>query len=189
MLLGKQIIKRYYEEHRFYHNFNHVKQMFDEAEIRGIELSEEQYLSILFHDVVYNPGSKTNEEDSCNVFDKYVFSLKAVSFNSIIVKQIIMDTKTEIPTCESSKIIIDLDLCGLAGTPEQYFQNSKFIAWEYTYNNKLSDKEFNSGRIKWLEEMIEKKQIFYTDYFKPLENCAKFNLAEELDIRRKNESI
>jgi len=160
--------------------------MFDEADKHGIVLSEEQYLAILFHDVVYNPTSMSNEEASCNVFDEYVFGLKAISFDVRLVKQIIMDTQNHIPTCEESKIIIDLDLIGLASSEEQYYKNAKLIEWEYTHNNAFTIEEFNKGRIGWLEAMLNKNPIFYTKWFKNLEKYVKFNIAEELDIRRQN---
>ena len=190
-MLG-QVLKRYHEKHRFYHNFNHIKTMLEEADRYDVELSEEQYLAILFHDVIYNPHSTTNEEDSCDVFNDYVFGLKAVSFDAKLVRQIIMDTKYPfISTCKESQIIHDLDFLSFGRTEEQYKRDIKLLEWEYTYPNNTQKmiNDFYHKRLAFLKGLQE-RQIYYTKTFKHLENRAKFNICEDIDLLEVyNESV
>ncbi len=73
-----ELVRTYYDEpHRKYHNMNHINSMLRSAQ-KIVEEEQltifpwELFLSILFHDIQYVPGSKTNEEMSVNVF-KYFF--------------------------------------------------------------------------------------------------------------------
>ena len=56
-----EVIKRYSEKHRHYHNWQHIQEMFSLADSLNIKLSEAQMIAIIFHDVVYNIGDKDNE--------------------------------------------------------------------------------------------------------------------------------
>jgi pantetheine-phosphate adenylyltransferase len=65
-LMSKYDIERkiYYSlPGRFYHNWNHIEKMLSDA-MDDAKLTPEMELAIVYHDVVYDPKSSTNEEDS-----------------------------------------------------------------------------------------------------------------------------
>ena len=173
-----QLFKSYRDPRRQYHNFQHIQEMFKTADTFGRSLTDEQELAILFHDVEYTPGNDDNEQKSVEFFQQYCFTLKAVSFDSKIVKQIILDTKDHVPTIAQSEIVIDLDLFPLA-IEKLYAENRQKIIDEYMrfFRN---DEDLQSKRQKWIEYMLAKDKIFYTSDFERFEIDCRINLLKEL---------
>ena len=72
--LWTQLEQRYSEEHRFYHTLRHIASLLTmSAEAMKCDppkLSSPDTVdwAILYHDVVYDAKSKTNEEDSADLF-------------------------------------------------------------------------------------------------------------------------
>jgi predicted metal-dependent HD superfamily phosphohydrolase len=191
--MWKYIIPPYLEQHRFYHNIRHIQNMIDIAVIYSVNLDQNQLNAILGHDMVYRPGASDNEERSA---EKFIDILKtAISYDICIpedmkscdkdfevISQIILDTKNHMPTIELSRNVIDLDLFEL-GT-DRYFDMMIMIRQEYC---KFTDKEFNAGRIKWLEGMLAKEQLFYGfvhDQLQEVEWKAFENMKNELKSRK-----
>ena len=88
----------YAEPHRHYHTWQHIEEMLAPLN-RGINRFPEDpdgyeiLLGVYFHDIVYDPKSSTNEEDSSKIFKKL--------FKEVLSKQqlkristAILDTKT-----------------------------------------------------------------------------------------------
>lgn len=72
----EELIRRYNEPGRFYHNFLHVMSLFRRAKSQGIDLAANTNLhlalAILFHDVVYVPGSPGNEAASASLAEQRI---------------------------------------------------------------------------------------------------------------------
>ncbi|CCW62273.1 unnamed protein product [Phytomonas sp. EM1] len=95
-LFDKYIRQPYLEPHRHYHNLNHIRALLMELEAyiqvrssnsKGVslcssELSSQRWgdlavvLAIFFHDAVYNPTSKVNEEDSVGLLRRFLSEAK-----------------------------------------------------------------------------------------------------------------
>ena len=86
-------IERYNEPHRYWHNLDHIKNMINCAKSRNI-LSDDLFLAIVFHDIIYNPKVNNNEEQSAELLCKYIDNEE--------IKQAILDTKTHEPKSELS---------------------------------------------------------------------------------------
>ena len=80
-----EILKNYDEQHRFYHNLYHLIDMLTNAKKLGIELTDSLVLAIVFHDIIYDPKRKDNEERSADLFYTYVQNNE--------IYQAILDTK------------------------------------------------------------------------------------------------
>jgi pantetheine-phosphate adenylyltransferase len=86
------IKKCYSESHRYYHTWEHIENIFNTLKI--IDLTDEEILAILFHDIVYDPRKEDNEENSVWFLKKhwdlnYENELK-------IISDLIMFTKNHI---------------------------------------------------------------------------------------------
>jgi len=81
----------YVNKTRFYHTWEHISYMLDQLP----NCSDEVYLATVFHDAVYNAQSKTNEEDSALLFEKYATANPDVFLDVNIgrVSELIMATK------------------------------------------------------------------------------------------------
>ena len=193
LVMWKHIIPAYLEPHRMYHNLGHIQNMIDIAVTYGVNLDQNQLNAILGHDIVYQPGNSDNEERSA---DKFLEIMKTdISYDTCIpedmkscdddfniISQIILDTKNHIPTIYQSEDVIDLDLFEL-GT-DKYFDNMVLIRQEFC---KFNDKEFNAGRIKWLESMVAREQLFHGfvhEQLPEIEWRAYENMKLELNNRK-----
>jgi predicted metal-dependent HD superfamily phosphohydrolase len=71
----------YHEPHRAYHNWTHVEDVLSSLDFilrhqKQMDVTPGNVailtLAAFFHDVIYNPKSSTNEEDSANLFQEFV---------------------------------------------------------------------------------------------------------------------
>jgi len=134
-----EVLGRYSEPHRYYHNIDHVVNLLTKAEERDI-LSEDLFLAILFHDVVYDPKRTDNENLSAKLFSCFV--------KNDVVRHAILDTQHHIPTNYLSKILCDLDMEDLYGDFDVFMNNSEKIAKEYAY---LDWTVYIKGRTEFLQ--------------------------------------
>jgi predicted metal-dependent HD superfamily phosphohydrolase len=176
------LARRYSEPHRVYHVLTHPASMI-EFGLKKFELTDEQILAIWYHDVIYTPGSPTNEAESADYFAEKFKDNKEINCED--VRQIILDTKSHIPSIKSSELVIDLDLMGLGSDFSVYVRAAVTIRKEFAA---FSDPEWRIGRMKFLENMGTKKQIFYTEYFiENFEMKARFNMLAELQYLKNHQ--
>lgn len=177
-----KLAQAYNEPHRKYHNFGHIARMFEIAATENIPLSMEEVLAIWFHDFVYVPCQKDNEEKSSNAFLELYKNSHPIERTSIqVASRIILDTKKEeIEHSGNSGTVIDLDLWDL-GT-DRYWSNKERIKEEFLpYLD--SDQAFYSGRTYWIESMLARDSIFVSKYATlEMERAARKNLREDLEL-------
>jgi predicted metal-dependent HD superfamily phosphohydrolase len=99
----KYILEKYYcKSNRHYHNLNHIifmsSMFFELKEYKKINDIEKYsiLLSILFHDIVYDVKSNTNEQDSVEMFLLYYNSLNTIVqklINKDLIVNLILITK------------------------------------------------------------------------------------------------
>ncbi len=166
----------YSEQHRHYHNFDHVSTLLkDYDEVGGGNLAIE--FAIWFHDIVYDPKSGTNEEDSAALFDKWSADFLESKFRSDVTRLIRAtdprQSRTDLP---DETLLCDLDLLVLSANPEIYQQYVKNIRKEYHF---VPEEKFREGRSRILEDFLKGK-IYRSDHFSPREELARENLNSEL---------
>ena len=171
-----ELTRRYTEPHRRYHDLRHVADMLCKG--ATLDLTEEQLMAIWFHDAVYDPGSKDNEEDSADLAVQKLIAAGWTIERSQVVAQIIRDTNGHVPSIDESKKVLDLDLSTLGGSWEDYQRNGRNIREEYA---SISDEDWNKGRGDWLRGMLDRKQLFWTEWGAPFEEQARKNLQRDLD--------
>lgn len=176
-----EIYNRYSEPQRHYHTFRHIAYMLEKAKDNKVKLNYQQELAILFHDIVYDIGAKDNEEKSVKLFRK-INKKYHLTLAPEMVAYIIMSTKNHVTLIEEAKIVIDLDLSCLCELPCNY--NSYAVSVFKEYENVVNIKEYISGRIKFLENMLAKEKIFCSNIqFCPNESneeAARKNMKSEL---------
>ena len=170
------LTRRYTEPHRKYHDLRHIADMLCKG--TALDLSEEQVMAIWFHDAVYEPGNKHNEEDSADLAVQKLIAVGWEVGRAQEVAEIIRDTNGHEPSGEASKKVIDLDLSTLGGSWEDYKRNGRNIREEYA---SVSDEDWNKGRGEWLRSMLDRERLFWTDWGAPLEEQARKNLQRDLD--------
>ena len=198
---------RYGEEQRHYHNIHHIRALLRHSVKYADRISDKEAvdLAIYFHDVVYDPKSKTNEEDSADLF----VNLCSPHINSTLcekVRQYIIETKkhdVSLSDDNDLKLFIDMDMSILGVHPTQYAIYSQQIRQEYEF---VPEADYCRGRAAVLESFLQpstieiaqpqtisstesvpaqgnKKYIFATELCRSLwEEQARRNLAWECEI-------
>ncbi len=144
----------YDESHRFYHNWDHIE---DVMEYAGDDIkSDEVFIAILFHDIIYDPKRKDNELRSAEFFLENKSEFRKLSPKSIEnVYNAILDTRHNgTITTETGKIVCAADLHELVhGDVETLVKNEEKIFKEFQC---FDWTEYKQGRIQFLESFMHK---------------------------------
>ena len=143
-----KIEKAWNEPHRFYHGMNHLKNLIFLIDAGRFEEKEKQklYLVAIFHDIVYDPYSKDNEEKSAEIYRMMVED----NFDQEVYDAI-LDTKDH--TKKASNLIseefLDMDIHNLIyGSLQDMIHDTHLLTREYgAYDWTL----MKAGRIAFME--------------------------------------
>jgi len=164
------IINKYNANGRFYHTVQHINEMLD-----LIPKSQQlMALAVVFHDLVYDPKSSTNEEDS--VKEGLMLGLGERSHQ--IFSDLIMATKHHVAKDELQEIMVDADLAILGSDLVRFNEYERQIRQEYAF---VTDEIYKAGRIDFIKKILARNSIFITDEFKErFEVQARTNLNKLL---------
>lgn len=176
----------YFQEHRKFHNWGHIEFGLDVFSKLN-KGTPEQKISWLFHDIVYKPAYANNELESSILAIEHIKNNKDDIFLDIKeVSTIILDTKEHIPTIESSKLVLDIDMAilGIADYHE-FFHHRILAAKEFSH---FGYEAVVTGTKKFIEKTLNQSIIYYTPDFKDYETNARLNLEQfyvsfENDVR------
>lgn len=181
---------------RHYHTAVHLLEM---CELLDIVASTEQIessldttsmlLAIFFHDAVYDAKSKTNEEDSAELFSSFA---KTVNLDPLVASKVsnwILATKTHQPQHSavsddalSLQLFLDLDMAVLGKTAQAYAEYARLIRCEYSF---VPLDTYCTTRAKVLELFLQQPTIYGNDHMRnALEVRARDNLASEIQMLR-----
>jgi pantetheine-phosphate adenylyltransferase len=128
-------------------------------------------IAILYHDVVYVVGSKTNEEESVARFkNDYINGKFKVEFDIDFVSSLIMATKNHSSENYCDQIIIEADLEGLLyGDFNRLISDEEKIFKEF---QKYSVNNYRNGRVNFLHDFHIKTNVnnLIPDYIQYINN-------------------
>jgi predicted metal-dependent HD superfamily phosphohydrolase len=136
-------------------------------------------LALWFHDFVYDPLAKDNEEKSAEIAEEFVSDALLPDIFRIWVTQLILATKhVKIPTTKEEKLIVDIDLSILGREPHVFDAYEAQIRDEYAA---VPDCEFRKGRATVLRNFYNREYIYSTEYFREkYEVWARDNINRSL---------
>lgn len=180
--LWSEIEQKYSEKSRYYHNLEHLENMFSELDAVKDRLENYSLLSfsVFYHDVIYDASSKSNEEKSAE-FAK--IRLEKLHVDSESVKKIseqIIATKTHQKSEDNdTNYLLDADLSILGKDLKTYMDYTKKIRKEYAI---YPDIFYKPGRKNVLQYFLKLKNIFKTEYFhEKYEVRARANILFEIE--------
>jgi predicted metal-dependent HD superfamily phosphohydrolase len=155
------ILNRWNEPHRFYHNrehlndlFRQIKNAFDKKEYDKLTY-DKLILVALFHDIIYDPLSSNNEEASAEFF---LNCSKKHCLDIMDIHQAILDTKTHYSDNQLSKIFNEFDM--------------KIVERDYT------------SLLKWEEGIYNEFKSFGNNIYK----CARIEFLKKMVLKYPNNS-
>ncbi|MBE9225190.1 hypothetical protein IQ264_07055 [Phormidium sp. LEGE 05292] len=178
-----ELIFAYSSPYRYYHNLVHIQQVLEIIEKMRSHSQNFPALQFAtwFHDIIYDPKAKDNEEKSAAKATKVLTNLGIPSSTVATICQLILTTKSHQISADSdidSQIFLDADLSILGASQAEYQVYAKSIRKEYAW---LSEPEYRTGRLQVLDKFCQRKRIYYTQQmFDALELQARQNMQEEI---------
>jgi predicted metal-dependent HD superfamily phosphohydrolase len=176
---GERVLERltahYSEEHRAYHNARHIVDClreFDKMPLRPMPVE----MAIWFHDVIYDPRRKDNEEQSAAHFLNECRVEGMTGEWMADVSRLIHVTAHHRPMAEDEAIPCDIDVSILGRTPAEYARYVAAVRFEYAW---VLDEDWRTGRAAVLRSFLERPVIYHTGEYAPLEYVARANLENE----------
>jgi predicted metal-dependent HD superfamily phosphohydrolase len=179
------LVRAYSEPHRAYHNLRHIDdclRLFDDVQrlaLRPIELE----MALWFHDVVYSPRAKDNEERSAEwargVCRRARF---APEFEAGVATLILATRHDAPPSTPDAGLVVDIDLSVLGRPPAEFDAYEAAIREEFRW---VPDLLFRPGRAKVLQSFLARPAIYTSDFFRDrYERQARANLERSLSRLR-----
>jgi predicted metal-dependent HD superfamily phosphohydrolase len=179
------LVAAYGEPQRRYHTLDHIKAVVaDWKRVRGcFEKPDPVLLALFFHDVVYDPAMRDNEERSADVLD--------TGLRGHVAPEVLAFARTAIVATASHAghgdadidLLLDIDKAILGAPRDVYLRYAEDVAREYLPVHGFD--AYAAGRAGlFLEPSLGRGALFLTESFAALEDQARANLAEELALWR-----
>jgi predicted metal-dependent HD superfamily phosphohydrolase len=130
--------------------------------------------ALWFHDFIYEPLKRDNEEQSIIRMRRYLFG-----YSNYAIENLILATRhNEELKYPPGQLIADVDLWILASPWERFSKYEAQVRQEFRF---IIDEKFKEGRIAFLNKLLARDQIYYTPEIKVmLEDKARTNLARSI---------
>jgi predicted metal-dependent HD superfamily phosphohydrolase len=191
----EEILSRYTEPQRHYHTVSHISSMLQLSEKyeNQIHNTVAVKLAILFHDFIYDPTAKDNEEQSAKYFKDFARDFKIQSETVVLVVEFIERTITHTTGSNSMgmvpdaiadlRLFLDFDLEVLARDPLKYMEYAAQIRQEYGH---FPEGEYCVGRTAVLESFLGRERLYFSNaFFADNEARARSNLKSEIEYLQK----
>ena len=175
-------VLNYYRENKltYYHRTPHIldcwTQLSDDSIIGCV--TDELKFALLYHDVVYDPRAKDNEEKSAGLAIlelSDVYRKDDVGLNKIVELILITKHSGETTVDPESQCMLDIDLSILGSPTEKYKLYAENIRREYSF---VSHGDYARGRITFLSGLLQRPKIYYK--LTHLEQRARKNINNEI---------
>lgn len=181
----EELVKAYSDKKRFYHNLNHLRDLYQWYEAYHDEIRSPQVFefAIWYHDFIYKIlHANVNERLSAR---KARLQLQQLELDTEKIRQVealILDTRFH--QIEASAGLpdapwfLDMDLAILGAEAERYDIYRQQIRQEYWV---VPASVFKIGRVRNLRRLLDRERIFHTAvFYEKLEGRARENIKREL---------
>lgn len=158
--LGEDLVRRWQEPHRSYHDVRHLAQMLAAlAELYGGRPPRPVALAAWFHDAVHDGQAGDDERQSAELA---VAELERIGLPGVEIAEVgrlillTVDHSPQ-PGDDAGIMLVDADLSVLGQTPGRYHFYSRGVRLEYP---ELNDEVFWSGRLRALDRLLSKEPLF-----------------------------
>lgn len=187
VLWADAMIQAYSETQRYYHTTEHIYAMLQlcqkhASEIRHLNAVQ---LAIFFHDWVYDPRLKDNEERSAVVFRQFASQIELdMRLQNRVARYIDATTTHSIGPDDDQaddgdlRLFLDFDLEVLSRAAPAYERYADEIRHEYIH---MSWDNYKNGRALVLTKFLKRRQLYFSSSFSGMEAPARANLKREIE--------
>lgn len=168
---------------RHYHDLTHLDDCLDRLErVEGLDETERRRLrfALLWHDVVYDPTRRDNEEASAERARRELAEAGVDAAECDEVARLILLTKGH-RVAEGDRLgalLVSIDLSILGSGPDRYRAYAAAIRREYAH---VPEEAYRAGRAAVLESLLAADPLYPDPAFRArFEGAARTNLADEL---------
>lgn len=179
---GQDLLARYEEPHRRYHDLLHLSEVLQA--LRTLAPSTPLPVPVVcaayWHDAVYDPTRPDNEQRSAELAAGVLTELALPAADVEAVVRLVLLTATHDPAedDEHGALLCDADLAVLASPPARYRTYAAGVRQEYAH---LDDDVFRRGRAAVLRQLADRPRLFTTEQgFRRWDAPARRNLRDEL---------
>ena len=176
------LLQRYSENGRFYHNLVHIDHTLQIAQDLQDEAADFRavQLAIWFHDIVYDAKGQDNEEKSAMMAGRALFQWELDEALIAEVVRLILLTKSHVllGDDQNGRVMLDADLSILGAPDASYDAYAQAVRQEYGF---VADDVYRQGRTLILQQFLSRPTIFTTEPMRLLlEPQARQNIRREL---------
>jgi predicted metal-dependent HD superfamily phosphohydrolase len=176
----RDLVNRYSEPGRFYHSWSHVDHClveFDRAAGR-IGQPDAVELALWFHDAVFVPGARDNEQRSADLLCKWGEGLFSAPFIAKVYELILLTTHRQPPEPGDESYLLDIDLSSFGLEWPDFLRDTLLVRKEQAH---VPDTVYYPSHAKFLQMLLGRPHIFYTDFFRErYEESARRNITRTL---------
>jgi predicted metal-dependent HD superfamily phosphohydrolase len=189
MAVGEELLARWSEEHRHYHNVDHLALMLSVVDdhANSADDADAVRLAAWFHDIVYDPTRTDNEIASAEYAATTLGGLNVEPARlAEIVRLIWLTTNHNVESGDrNGALLCDADLAILASTPAAYAAYAGAVREEYRH---VHDDAFRAGRIAVLTGLLDLEQLYHLPALhEAWEERARDNIAVEIRALRSSD--
>ena len=171
----------YAEPQRAYHTLRHLTHCLDELEDARhlVEHPNDVEMALWFHDAIYDPKAKDNEERSAELARRIAMEAGLPeSFGKRISNHILATQHHGLPEGADAQLLVDIDLSILGRPRGEFDEYETNIRKEYIF---VPWPEYRPARSAVLRSFLDRPAIYSTDYFRQkYESHARANLERSL---------
>lgn len=175
------LVRAYLEPHRAYHNLRHIDDCLRQFEgVRNLAVQPDAVeWALWYHDVVYAPRAKDNEERSAEAARRACDAAGLPSAFADRVADLILATRHDaVPADPDAQLVVDIDLSILGRDDAEFDEYERSVRAEYRW---VPDLLFRPGRARILRGFLDRPSIFSTAHFHSrFEEQARRNLRRSL---------
>ena len=182
---GRRLVHSWARWPRAYHDTTHLWACLRHLlEVRDqqpgvLQSPQEVALALWYHDAIYWPWSKHNEQRSADWASRFLLSQGLPATLAQTVHQHILDTcHTPGPLTGDAQWVVDIDLAILGQSDAMYRQFERHVRREYFF---VRWPRYVAGRSAVLQGFLDRQRIYGTDWFQSrYELQARSNLSNAL---------
>jgi predicted metal-dependent HD superfamily phosphohydrolase len=168
----------YAEKHRAYHTARHIDEclsLLDEFKHLAVNPAEVE-CSLWFHDAIYQPMSKSNEERSAHWAAEFGGRVGVPSESVARIRTHIMATRhVALSEDDDSSLVVDIDLAILGADPSRYDEFEHDVRREYRW---VPGIVYRSKRAAILQSFLDRPRIYHSEpAYKRFERNARTNVS------------